>query len=197
MRSPVHRRRPRGPLPVGAVGGGWGDILNLPNLHPWAGEGSWAVTGPLVQESWSLFLLWPGVYVEGSDAQLLASLVYILGSQHGSVRRGFISVSLHLHPSVTWQMVSLPERPVTCLKVSLKAAKMWHTPNTFYPSALEGWGWWPVPFFLSPCEVPFLCIFSRLRHQKTGRTICAEKPWQLLLLFQLLNKRTCHLKKKW
>ena len=57
------------------------------------------LTGPLVQESWSYFLLWPGVYVEGSNAQLLASVVYILGSQHGSVWRGLISVSLHLHPT--------------------------------------------------------------------------------------------------
>ena len=37
--------------------------------------------------------------MEGSDAQLLASLGYILGSQHGSIWRGLISVSLHLHPT--------------------------------------------------------------------------------------------------
>ena len=36
---------------------------------------------------------------EGSNAQLLASLVYILGSQYGSVWRRLISVSLHLHPT--------------------------------------------------------------------------------------------------
>ena len=37
--------------------------------------------------------------MEGSDPQLLASLGYILGSQHGSVWRGLVSVSLHLHPT--------------------------------------------------------------------------------------------------
>ena len=37
--------------------------------------------------------------MEGSDAQLLASLGYILGSQHGSIWRGLISVSFHLHPT--------------------------------------------------------------------------------------------------
>ena len=38
----------------------------------------------------------PEFDVEGSDAQLLASLGYILGSQHGSVWRGLISAfTLH------------------------------------------------------------------------------------------------------
>lgn len=32
----------------------------------------------------------------------------------------------------------LPERSVTWTKVSLKEAKMWHTPNTFSPSATWG-----------------------------------------------------------
>ena len=41
----------------------------------------------------------PEFDVEGSDAQLLASLGYILGSQHGSIWRGLISVSFHLHPT--------------------------------------------------------------------------------------------------
>ena len=41
----------------------------------------------------------PEFDVEGSDPQLLASLGYILGSQHGSVWRGLVSVSLHLHPT--------------------------------------------------------------------------------------------------
>ena len=34
------------PLPAGAVGGDGGDILNLPSLHPWAGEGSERWLGP-------------------------------------------------------------------------------------------------------------------------------------------------------
>ena len=37
--------------------------------------------------------------MKGSDAQLLASLGYIRGSQHGSLWREFTSVSLHLPPS--------------------------------------------------------------------------------------------------
>ena len=41
----------------------------------------------------------PEFDVEGSDPELLASLGYILGSQHGSVWRGLVSVSLHLHPT--------------------------------------------------------------------------------------------------
>ena len=36
--------------------------------------------------------------VKGSDAQLLASLGYIRGSQHGSLWRELTSVSLHLPP---------------------------------------------------------------------------------------------------
>ena len=41
-------------------------------------------------------------------------------------------------PPVTWQMVSLPERPVSWIKVLLRGAKMWHTPNTLSPSAARG-----------------------------------------------------------
>lgn len=37
--------------------------------------------------------------MQGSDAQLLAPLGHILGSQHGCIWRGLISVSLHLHPT--------------------------------------------------------------------------------------------------
>lgn len=35
--------------------------------------------------------------MQSSDAQFLAPLGHILGSQHGCIRRGLISVSLHLH----------------------------------------------------------------------------------------------------
>ena len=38
-------------------------------------------------------------------------------------------------PPITWQMVSLPERSVSWIKVLLRDAKMWHTPNIFSPSA--------------------------------------------------------------
>lgn len=41
----------------------------------------------------------PEFDVQGSDAQLLAPLGHILGSQHGCIWRGLISVSLHLHPT--------------------------------------------------------------------------------------------------
>ena len=37
-------------------------------------------------------------------------------------------------PPVTLQRVSLPERSVMWIKVSLKVAKMWATANTFSPS---------------------------------------------------------------
>lgn len=35
--------------------------------------------------------------MQGSDAQFLAPLGHILGSQHGCIWRGLLSVSLHLH----------------------------------------------------------------------------------------------------
>lgn len=41
----------------------------------------------------------PEFDVESSDAQLLAPLGYILGSQHGSIWRRLISVCLYLHPT--------------------------------------------------------------------------------------------------
>lgn len=41
----------------------------------------------------------PEFDVKSGDAQLLAPLGYILGSQHGSVWRGLVSVSLYLHPT--------------------------------------------------------------------------------------------------
>ena len=37
--------------------------------------------------------------MKGSDAQFLASLGYMLGSQHGSIWRVLISVNLHLNPT--------------------------------------------------------------------------------------------------
>ena len=92
---------------------------------------SWEI--PIRQEGTEASSCGPEFDVEGSDAQLLASLGYILGSQHGSIWRGLISVSLHL----TRQMVSLPERSVTWTKVS-NDAKVWHTPNTFSSSATRG-----------------------------------------------------------
>ena len=121
------------PLPEGAVRGDGGNILNQPNLHPWAGKGSERWLGSWFRSLGPISSCGPEFDVEGSDAQLLASLGYILGSQHGSIWRGLISVSLHL----TRQMVSLPERSVTWTKVS-NDAKVWHTPNTFSSSATRG-----------------------------------------------------------
>ena len=82
----------------------------------------------------------PEFDVQGSDAQLLAPLGHILGSQHGCIRRGLISVSLHLRPA-SHSADGFLDRSVTWAKVSLKDAKMWQTRNTFSPSPPEVPGW--------------------------------------------------------
>lgn len=101
--------------------------------------------------------------VQSSDSKLFAALGDILSRQHGSIWRRLISVCLHLHATshtadrfpgnkcnvtqranitsqsrVLGPFTYLPDRSVTWTKVSLKEAKMWHTPNTFSPSATWG-----------------------------------------------------------
>ena len=87
------------PLLAGAVRGDGAYILNPPNLHPWAGKGSEHCLGSWPRSLAPISSCGPEFDVEGSDAQCLASLGYILGSQHGSIWRGLISVSLHVHPT--------------------------------------------------------------------------------------------------
>ena len=76
----------------------------------------------------------PEFDVEGSDPQLLASLGYILGSQHGSICRGLISASLHLRPT-SYTADGFLARKIGDTEVSFTDAKMRHTPNTFSPPA--------------------------------------------------------------
>ena len=87
------------PLSVGAVRRDGSEIRNPPNLHPWVSEGSECLLGPWSRSLGPISSCGPEFDVESSDAQLLASLGYILGSQHGSIWRGLISISLHLHPT--------------------------------------------------------------------------------------------------
>lgn len=41
----------------------------------------------------------PQLDVQSGDPQLLAPLSHILSRQHSSIRRGLVSVGLHLHPT--------------------------------------------------------------------------------------------------
>ena len=73
--------------------------------------------------------LWSGTTValknldmEGGDAEFLALLGNVLGSQHGGVGARLVTISLDLHAPVRRQMVSRPVRSVTWIKVSLKEA---------------------------------------------------------------------------
>ena len=105
------------PILVGAIGGDRGDILNPPDLHSWVGKGSedWLGLGSGVlvlfpPVAWSL--MWSTVMLSS-----LHPLGYILGSQHGSVGRGCILVSLTFIPPspgrlLPWQIGDL-DRCVT------------------------------------------------------------------------------------
>lgn len=155
------------PFSACAISGYQVDILHPPDLQSWVGKGSEGRLGSRSRGLGSISSCGLKFDVKGSDAQLLTPLVYILGSQHSSVERGLILVILHLHPPVTQQMVSLPGRLVTWTKVSLGEAKMWQTPNTFFPSAMWGSRLMACSsFFPSPCNVPFLHVFSRFCHWK-------------------------------
>ena len=70
---------------------------NTANLHTGTGEGT---EGRLGTRAGSLGAVTTGganLDVEGVDAELLALGSDILGSQHGSVGGGLITISLHLH----------------------------------------------------------------------------------------------------
>lgn len=103
-------------LSAGRVGWGWGDILDTADLHAGTGKGTesglgtWAwglgaVTWVPCQTSLFFFSAHrvlrttggPDLDVQSSDAELLAAGSDVLGSQHGSVRGGLVTVGLDLH----------------------------------------------------------------------------------------------------
>lgn len=84
-------------LTTGRVSRNGGDILNTTNAHTRASQGA---EGALGTGSGSLGAIATGgadLDVEGGDTELLASGSNVLGSQHGSVRRRLIAISLDLH----------------------------------------------------------------------------------------------------
>ena len=102
-------------------------------------------------------------------------------------------------PPVTWQMVSLPERPVTCMKVSLKAAKTWHTPNTFSPSATWGLRLMTCSFFFSfPLRGAIsVHLFQTPPPERQAELFIAEKPWQLPFALPIAKQKGLVTLKKW
>ena len=136
MRSPVHRRRPRRPPFLRVLSEGMGVTSSIrPIFIPErarALRADWA-PGP------GVLVLFPPVARSLMCRAVMPNSLHLWATSwaanmaaygEDSSRSAFTFI-----PPVTRQMVSLPERSVTWTKVSLKDAKMWHTPNTFYPSA--------------------------------------------------------------
>lgn len=122
-------------------------------------------------------------------------LVYILGSQHGSnVRRihlGQPSPSSHqLHGR--WFPCQRDRHAWKCHYRRLQDVA--HTKYIFSFSHLRA-GLMTCSFFLSPCKVPFLRIFSSTE-KKQAELFIAEKPWQLPFALPIAKQKDfCHLKK--
>ncbi len=84
-------------LSAGRVGGGGSNVLNAANLHASTGEGT---EGRLGTGAGGLGAVTTGgadLDVKSVDAELLAAGGDVLGSQHGSVGGGFVTVGLDLH----------------------------------------------------------------------------------------------------
>lgn len=98
--------------------------------------------------------------MEGGDSDFTAPCCDILGSQHSSVWGRLVAICLDFHSTyvscvnflacivavmrdapVTREMVSFPDKSVTCTKVSLNDAYMCATPKTSSPSATWGPSW--------------------------------------------------------
>ena len=81
----------------GGIGWDWGNILNSTNLESISCEGS---DGRLGTWTWSLGVNTTSSSefdVDGGDADILHKFADIDGSEHGSVRGGFLSIGLDLH----------------------------------------------------------------------------------------------------
>lgn len=77
---------------------GNGEIhTNTANLHTGTGEGTESRLGTGAGSLGAVTTGGADLDVEGVDAELLALGSDVLGSQHGSVGGGLITISLHLH----------------------------------------------------------------------------------------------------
>merc|ERR1719249_634717 len=84
-------------LLAGRVRGDWSAVLNTADLHASSGQGS---ESTLSSGSGGLGSVSTGgteLDMQSSDSKSLNFLSNVLGSQHSSIGRRFISVSLHLH----------------------------------------------------------------------------------------------------
>ena len=136
LRSPVHRRRPRQPPFLWVLSEGMGVTSSIrPIFIPeqaralsadWApGPGVLVLFPPVARSS-----MWRAVMPVSLHLWATSWAANMAAYGEDSSQSAFTFI-----PPVIWQMVSLPERSVTCTKVLLKDAKMWHTPNIFSPSA--------------------------------------------------------------
>jgi len=111
-------------LPASRIGGGGGDVLDTTNLHAGTGEGTesglstgagglgtgtcysfelailihiFAPVLSILRDRGKHTTSGSDLNVEGSDAELLAAGSDVLGSQHGSVGGGLVTIGLDLH----------------------------------------------------------------------------------------------------
>jgi hypothetical protein len=86
-------------LAAGRIGWGWGDILNSANLHARTGKSTESRLGTWTWGLGTVTTCGTDLDVEGVDAELLAADSDVLGSQHGGVWRGLVTIGLDLHAS--------------------------------------------------------------------------------------------------
>ena len=126
--------------------------------------GFWGLIETPGQESWSYFLLWPGVCCGQQWHPAPWPLGYIPGSQHSSIWRWFISVSLHLHPTSYTGDGFLARRISDVHKSVIAECTDVATPHTCSLQPPEGQTWrrkWPVlPSFIPLVKYHFFTSFS-------------------------------------
>lgn len=84
-------------LATGRIGGDGSDILNATNPHVGTGKGAESGLGTGTRGLGAVTTSSTKLDVQGSDTELTAPDRDVLGSQHGGVGGGLITVSLDLH----------------------------------------------------------------------------------------------------
>ena len=113
----------------------------------------------IIPQSWSCFLLLPRVDMQGSNAQFLASLGFILSRQHGCIWRELIYASPYLH-STSYLVDDFFVRKIGNMdKGIIEGSKDY----ILSFSSLRSKDFFS---FLSPFKGPFFNIISRLPYQK-------------------------------
>ena len=84
-------------LATGRVGGGGGDVLDAADPHAGTGEGTEGRLGAGAGGLGAVTTSGTDLDVEGGDAELLAADGDVLGSKHGGVGGGLVTVGLDLH----------------------------------------------------------------------------------------------------